>query len=169
MLPCMPEPEEAVTEAQRLWDAFHAEIVADRGAVEALDQLARAADRVRTASRAAGLGRTCRICGEHSGGGCCSASVARQADAMLLLVNRLLQGRPVLLQPNDFTTCGYLGRDGCVLTVKPLVCELYDCTELLASADPARHDAVCSARDALHLAWIAVQARMRAICTGSAP
>jgi hypothetical protein len=161
----MPEPEETLEQAQALWAAHAEGIRRDERAALALEQLAAAAARLRERMRAARMDRICRICGEHNGGGCCGASVARQVDPWLLLANRLL-GCAAAPQHGDFTTCCFLGSHGCVLAIKPFLCVKYDCRELLASVDPRRLGDVRDAREALLDAWIAVENRLRELCGG---
>ncbi len=159
----MPEPEQAMQTASVLWEAHAASIRRDDRLHAAVDRLAAANQRLSACMRAARMDKICRLCGEQSSGGCCSASVARQVDEWLLLANRLLGCEPTP-QQQDFTTCCFLGAHGCLLAVKPMLCLQYDCRALLSSMDLRRLAEVQDARQSLLDAWLAVACRLGQIC-----
>ncbi|MCK9293442.1 MAG: hypothetical protein M0P70_00020 [Desulfobulbaceae bacterium] len=72
----------------------------------------------------------CKACAEKVGGGCCSAYMANETDALLLLLNMLL-GVEVASQRDDSFECCYLGPQGCTLRVKPIFCLNYNCHHIL--------------------------------------
>jgi hypothetical protein len=72
----------------------------------------------------------CRSCAARPGGGCCSAYMANETDALLLLLNMLL-GVEVAAQREDTVECCFLGQEGCILTVKPIFCLNYNCSHIL--------------------------------------
>jgi hypothetical protein len=78
----------------------------------------------------------CRACGEKAGGGCCSAYMANETDAVLLLINMLL-GVTVASQRDDASECCYLGLQGCTLRVKPIFCLNYNCRHILTGNEAA--------------------------------
>lgn len=71
----------------------------------------------------------CRVCGGQPRGGCCSAEMANENDAVLLLMN-LLAGCTVTMQREDGFECCFLGANGCVLLFKPMFCLNYNCTKI---------------------------------------
>lgn len=77
----------------------------------------------------------CKACAKKAGGGCCSAYMANETDAFLLLINMLL-GVRVMPQRNDSFECSYLGDQGCILFVKPIFCLNYNCHSILQGNDP---------------------------------
>lgn len=77
------------------------------------------------------LGRLCGGCAARPDGGCCSAFMANETDAVLLLIN-LLQGHPVARQRDDDGECCFLGPTGCTLSPKPFFCLNYNCRAILA-------------------------------------
>lgn len=157
----MPEEvSEALDLASEFWNASADAARVDADVLAATQEVVAAEERLRKTMRAARMDRICSACGEETGGGCCGASVARQADPLLLFANRLL-GSPACPQNDDFTTCCFLGKNGCVLRVKPLLCVHYDCAVMLASVAPKRLAAVDEARNALLEAWIALEVRLR--------
>jgi len=163
----MPEPEQAMETARVLWEAHAESIRRDEDLTAAVARLAAAGRRLNACMRAARMDKICRLCGEQTGGGCCSASVARQVDQWLLLANRLLGCEPTP-RCEDFTTCCFLGTHGCSLAVKPMLCVQYDCHALLCSMDMQRLAQVRDARQALLDAWLAVASRLEQVC-GAAP
>ncbi|MCL2789249.1 MAG: hypothetical protein FWD79_01250 [Desulfobulbus sp.] len=82
------------------------------------------------------LGRLCGRCAARPDGGCCSAFMADNTDALQILINLLL-GVSVLMQPDNGQHCCFLGPRGCLFAVKPIFCLNYNCTHILTGAAPA--------------------------------
>jgi hypothetical protein len=78
----------------------------------------------------------CKACAEKAGGGCCSAYMANETDALLLLLNMLL-GVEVIPQRDDSFECCFLGPRGCTLRVKPIFCLNYNCHHILTGNESA--------------------------------
>lgn len=77
------------------------------------------------------LGEFCSKCAGRTGGGCCSAFMANETDAILLLIN-LLQGREVARQRPKDEECRFLNsKTGCSLSPKPMFCLNYNCRHIL--------------------------------------
>ena len=83
-----------------------------------------------------GLGRLCAHCAARTDGGCCSALMADNTDAVQILINLLL-GIAVTVRPDHGEHCCFLGPKGCLFAAKPIFCLNYNCTHILASAAPA--------------------------------
>jgi hypothetical protein len=81
------------------------------------------------------LGRLCTQCAARPGGGCCSAYMADNTDAIQLLINLLL-GATVTEQADSGENCCFLGPRGCCFPVKPIFCLNYNCTHILDQAKP---------------------------------
>ncbi len=79
------------------------------------------------------MGRRCSACAARAGGGCCSAVMADNTDAILLLINLLLGGDPGW-QEDSPAECAFLGREGCTLAVKPIFCLNYNCSQIREAA-----------------------------------
>ncbi len=77
----------------------------------------------------------CVTCGRKKGGGCCSAYMANETDAVLLLINLLL-GVEVRSRRDDDFECCYLGDKGCTLKIKPMFCLNYNCQAILTGNSP---------------------------------
>lgn len=77
-----------------------------------------------------GMNELCRDCGSRHGGGCCSSFMAGETDGILLLINLVL-GVDLKVQRDDDIECCYLGKEGCILKVKPIFCLNYNCQKIL--------------------------------------
>ena len=73
----------------------------------------------------------CADCGSQKQGGCCSAEMANENDAIQLLMN-LLVGCDVSQQRDDRVECYLLGTHGCILKFKPMFCLNYNCSKIIA-------------------------------------
>ncbi len=82
------------------------------------------------------LGSLCSLCATRDNGGCCSAYMANNTDALLLLINLLL-GIQVQSRNTEDENCCFLGELGCLFLVKPIFCLNYNCKSILDSAETA--------------------------------
>lgn len=116
--------------AVRLYQEFGQSLLALPEITDALDRL-KLSSRDLT-SRMAGMNMfsLCKRCGAQAGGGCCSAFMANETDAILLMINMLL-GVRVSPQRDDSFECRYLGPEGCIFMVKPIFCLNYNCRHIL--------------------------------------
>jgi hypothetical protein len=94
-----------------------------------LTKLASRLDDLDAAMKDAGFPRKCGACARNTSGGCCDASIAKDAYALLLLVNLLLGAR-IDRQRERLSCCTFLGEAGCTLRAKPLICWNYNCHEI---------------------------------------
>lgn len=85
------------------------------------------------------LGALCTACASRPNGGCCSALMADNVDAVLLLMNLLL-GCDVHPVGTDPASCQFLGARGCVLAIKPIFCLNYNCRAILDTTPAAGLD-----------------------------
>jgi hypothetical protein len=81
------------------------------------------------------LGRLCSQCADRPNGGCCSALMADNTDAVQILINLLL-GVDIAPQPASNENCCFLGPQGCLFPIKPIFCLNYNCSHILADAEP---------------------------------
>ena len=79
------------------------------------------------------MGARCAACAAQPGGGCCSAYMAGNSDVLLLLINMLI-GVEVNLRHHSGSDCGFLGKRGCILSIKPIFCLNYNCTHIRGAA-----------------------------------
>lgn len=123
-----------VTERLRIAAALHVRYGATlrqrEDIQEELARLARVAKTLSAHMAAMGMGVLCSACAIRPGGGCCSAEMADNCDAPLLLINLLL-GVTLRCQDSDPASCRFLGECGCIFPVKPVFCLNYNCTHIL--------------------------------------
>lgn len=103
--------------------------------MDTLPQLRQAADNLARLMQALGLGENCRLCAARPGGGCCSAYMAANSDAVLITLNLLLDVK-VQLQVHTDDACCFLGADGCLFIAKPIFCLNYYCRHLQENIPP---------------------------------
>jgi hypothetical protein len=71
----------------------------------------------------------CRNCEEKEGGSCCGAGIENKYDVVLLLINLLLGGSLQNYEPLG-NSCFFLGKNGCKLTARHVLCVNYICDTL---------------------------------------
>jgi hypothetical protein len=72
----------------------------------------------------------CKDCEEEEGGGsCCGSGIEDRYDTYLLLINLLLGGSLQNGQPQK-NSCYFLGKSGCTLTARHVLCVNYICPKL---------------------------------------
>lgn len=76
------------------------------------------------------INELCYDCERQPSGECCSNIMADKTDGILLLIN-LIQEVDMKIQRDDDIECCYLGKDGCILIVKPLFCLNYNCQKIV--------------------------------------
>ena len=71
----------------------------------------------------------CKRCEEEEGGSCCGAGIENKYDVVLLLTNLLLGGSLENGEPSG-NSCYFLGKKGCTLTARHVLCVNYMCQQL---------------------------------------
>ena len=128
-------PTDKLATARRLHTVFAAR-PEDAPLAAALDELREHAEALAAHMRSLDFGALCTACASRPDGGCCSAYMADNVDAVLLLINLLLgcDVRPVGTDPAG---CRFLGERGCVLLIKPIFCLNYNCRAILDTTPAA--------------------------------
>ena len=128
-------PADKLAAAHRLHAVFAAR-PEDAPLATALAELREQADALAAHMRSLDFGTLCAACASRPDGGCCSAYMADNVDAVLLLINLLLGGdvRPVGTDPAG---CRFLGERGCVFLIKPIFCLNYNCRAILDTTPTA--------------------------------
>ena len=128
-------PADKLAAARRLHAVFAAR-PEDAQLAAAMDELRKHAEALAAHMRRLDFGALCTACASRPDGGCCSAYMADNVDAVLLLINLLLGGevRPVGTDPAG---CRFLGERGCVLLIKPIFCLNYNCRAILDTTPAA--------------------------------
>jgi len=118
-----------IESAHRLHRELGARLRADEQIRTNLDRLIHLEQEVGEAMRSMGMYELCAECGSQPPGGCCSAMMAGETDAMLLLIN-LCAGLEASPMRDDDHECRFLGAAGCSLKFKPFVCLNYLCRRI---------------------------------------
>jgi hypothetical protein len=99
-------------------------------------QTARLRDRLRDAAResgramtAAGIVDLCRSCERDEGGSCCGAGLEDRYDGVMLLINLLL-GVELPASRAIPGSCYFLGRQGCTLIARDVICVNFLCQKI---------------------------------------
>ncbi len=82
-----------------------------------------------------GIADECRKCEETRGGSCCGIGLENYYSGTLLLINLLL-GVDVPNERTDPRSCFFLGRQGCLLVVRDVICINYLCEEITSRFPP---------------------------------
>jgi hypothetical protein len=118
-----------IESAHRLHREFGSRLRADGRIRTNLDRLIHLDQEVSEAMRSMGMLELCADCGSQPPVGCCSAVMANETDAMLLLIN-LSAGLEASSKRDDGHECRFLGPAGCSLKFKPFVCLNYLCRQI---------------------------------------
>ena len=119
--------DEKVKIAQDLFGAWRDEIWADaklRGLLEVLEEKLAASKKINVD---VGVFAVCKHCEEQEGGSCCGAGIENRYSPHLLLLN-LLMGRELQAGRHIANSCYFLGKDGCGLLARHILCVNYLCT-----------------------------------------
>ena len=76
-----------------------------------------------------GVVAECKNCEEREGGSCCGSGIEDKYDAVLLLINLLL-GFSLENEELSGNSCYFLGKKGCTLTARHVLCVNYICQKL---------------------------------------
>ena len=121
--------DEKIKIAQDLFGAWRDEIWADarvRGLLEVLEEKLAASRKMNVDL---GVFAVCKHCEEADGGSCCGAGIENRYSPHLLLLNLLL-GRDLPAGRSIANSCYFLGKDGCGLLARHILCVNYLCTSI---------------------------------------
>lgn len=135
------EPTEKLTQARRLFAELTDRVTDSQSLAEELKQLSRQREKLDAQMASMAMGPQCSACAARPGGGCCSALMADNTDAIQILINLLL-GVIVEQQPDSGDHCCFLGPQGCLFAVKPIFCLNYNCSHILDTAEGGQLDAL---------------------------
>lgn len=76
-----------------------------------------------------GVVAACRFCEEEDGGSCCGRGIEDKYTPVLLLMN-LLVGGSLPVQRYQANGCYFLGREGCCLEARHVICVNYLCRKI---------------------------------------
>jgi hypothetical protein len=85
----------------------------------------------------AGIVDACADCEKTEGGSCCGAGLENHYSGLLLLINLLLDVS-LPKKRHDPASCFFLGREGCRLLARHVLCVNYLCKKLTEQIDPLK-------------------------------
>lgn len=124
-----PPIEREIRHAQRLYDDSALWLLQDERTYNLLDSLKKCINASSTKLKETGISDICRRCDREEGGSCCGAGLENRFDRWLLLIN-LLMGVEVPRKPHDPQSCRFLGKTGCLLMAREVICVNYLCRSI---------------------------------------
>ncbi|RLC24538.1 MAG: hypothetical protein DRH56_06545 [Deltaproteobacteria bacterium] len=128
---------EKIAWAEDRWQRFGERLLRDGGLADSLRELETLAAASRRTMAAAGIVSLCAACELEEGGSCCGAGMENHYDGWLLLIN-LLMGVRFPGKRADPGSCFFLGKTGCVLKVRHVICVNYLCRKISDRIDPEK-------------------------------
>jgi hypothetical protein len=83
----------------------------------------------------AGIMEVCRLCEQEGGGSCCGLGMENKYTGIILLINLLL-GHSIPSRRYDPSGCFFLGKEGCRLLARQVICINYLCKEITDRVNP---------------------------------
>ena len=97
----------------------------------------------------AGVVEECKDCEEREGGSCCGAGIENRYSGGLLLINLLLE-RKIPKKSINPLSCRFLGKNGCELMARHIICVNYLCKKITDRIDP-KYIAVLREKEGIEL------------------
>ena len=127
--------EEKIAWARQCYQEFGDDLLKEKKLGNLLAHLKTAVVASRREMALTGIVEICRRCDEEEGGSCCGAGLENKYDGRLLLINLLLGVKlPNTRQQAD--SCFLLGKNGCLLTARHIICINYLCKKITDLIDP---------------------------------
>jgi hypothetical protein len=110
-------------------------LFSDKQLVDLLHDFKAAAQESHQVMEKIGITRLCRDCEEKEGGSCCGKGLENKYSEILLLINLLLD---ISLPKTryDPQSCFFLGKNGCLLAARHVICVNYLCAKIKNSINP---------------------------------
>lgn len=127
--------EEKIAWAEDCYEKFGSKFFKDRTIFDLLERLKKAVQNSREEMTAAGIFDLCSECERNEGGSCCGNGIEDKYDGWLLLINLTLDVR-LPKKRHDPKSCFFLGKDGCILLARHVICVNYICKKITDRIDP---------------------------------
>lgn len=128
--------EEKIAWARACYSEIKGSIRRDKEISGLLNRLERAITASRREMAGTGIVEICRKCEEIEGGSCCGAGIENRYDAKLLLINLLINAT-LPVNRLDPESCFFLGKSGCLLKARHVICVNYVCGKITDCIDPS--------------------------------
>jgi hypothetical protein len=129
LVPLDMRVEEKINAAQDLFKAWGGELLDDARLKDLIAVLRQRVSASGKASLQFGVFAACKRCDEEEGGSCCGAGIEDRYTPHLLLINLLL-GETLPVERCYPNGCYFLGRTGCGLMAREILCINYLCTRI---------------------------------------
>jgi len=127
--------EEKIAWAQSCYQEFGDDLLKENRLVDLMGDLKTAVVASRREMALTGIVEVCRRCELEEGGSCCGAGLENRYDGWLLLINLLL-GVKLPKTRQQTNSCFLLGKSGCLLMARHVICINYLCKKITDLIDP---------------------------------
>ena len=121
--------QQKIDQAYRLYDICGASLKQEPSIRSSLEELQGYIENTNKTMLTVGVVAQCKHCETEDGGSCCGAGIENKYGPVLLLMNLLL-GTALPSQARLQDSCYFLGENGCMLTVRHVLCVNYVCDKL---------------------------------------
>ena len=124
-----PAIQDKIEQAHNLLETCGSSLIEDPSIHALLRKLRDSIENTYQIMLSLGVVAECKNCEEKEGGSCCGAGIENKYDAVLLMINLVLGGSLQNLEP-DGNSCYFLGKNGCKLIARHVLCVNYICEKL---------------------------------------
>ncbi len=121
--------QQKIDQAYRLYDICGASLRQEPSIRSSLEKLQWCIENTNRTMLALGVVAQCKHCETKDGGSCCGAGIENKYGPVLLLMNLLL-GTALPNQARMQNSCYFLRENGCMLTVRHVLCVNYICKNI---------------------------------------
>jgi hypothetical protein len=125
----LPSIQKKIEQAHDLYSVWGGLLRQDHLISTLIHKLQRCLENTREKMLALQVVSECKSCEEEEGGSCCGSGIENKYDPVLLLINLLLAGSLENHEPVG-NSCYFLGKNGCTLTARHVLCVDYICDKL---------------------------------------
>ncbi len=139
--------EDKLSWARYLFNRFGKKMKKDKIISRMLNQYRSRVNATWDAMQRFGIVEECTRCAIQDGGSCCGQGIENKFDVITLLINLLLDTH-LPEKPWDPTGCWFLGKEGCLLTARHVICVNFICKRLYAAVSEEKIRSVQTAMQA---------------------
>jgi hypothetical protein len=121
--------QEKIEQAHKLLETCGGSLIEDPSISALLRKLRDCIENTNRSMLTLGVVAECKNCEEKEGGSCCGEGIENKYDIILLLINLLL-GRSLQNHEPEINSCFFLGKSGCRLISRHVLCVNYICDKL---------------------------------------
>lgn len=133
--------EEKIRWAEECHRKLGTQILEDKTVVDLLAKTKSAIPASHAEMMKTGIIDLCRQCEQDEGGSCCGHGLENRYDGWLLLMN-LLMDVELPKARRDPKSCFFLGKKGCLLEVRHVICINYICKKISQKIEPRKISAL---------------------------